>query len=211
MDIARETLVYERRRVYDPVLRLIHAWNALAIVLLLVTAWLGEEMERGAMRHRLWEFHIDLGYALIIGMVARLTWGLIGPAHARFSDMWYPRQWMQALRRRSWCFGQHYGHNVGATPAYLAVYGLLLMFSVTGLGLAAIEFQLGPAIPWLADNAWLKEYFEEPHEVGYYLMMVFVLVHVAALIYHERKDRVPLAQSMVSGFQYRIKGSKDAH
>jgi cytochrome b len=34
--------------------------------------------------------------------------------------------------------------------------------------------------------------------------MAFVVVHIAALIWHESKDKTPLAQSMVSGYQYEI-------
>ena len=52
--------------------------------------------------------------------------------------------------------------------------------------------------------AWLEDVFEEPHEIIYYLLMGFVVVHIAALIWHEVKDKTPLAQSMVTGYQYEI-------
>ena len=39
-------------------------------------------------------------------------------------------------------------------------------------------------------------------------VLAFVVVHIAALILHEVRQRVPLAQAMVSGFQYR-KTDKD--
>jgi len=34
--------------------------------------------------------------------------------------------------------------------------------------------------------------------------MGFVLLHIAALIWHECKDKTPLAQSMVTGYQYEV-------
>jgi cytochrome b len=34
--------------------------------------------------------------------------------------------------------------------------------------------------------------------------MGFVLLHIAALIWHEYKDKTPLAQSMVTGYQYEV-------
>jgi cytochrome b561 len=52
--------------------------------------------------------------------------------------------------------------------------------------------------------AWLEDTFEEPHEIIYYLLMGFVLLHIAALIWHEYKDKTPLAQSMVTGYQYEV-------
>jgi cytochrome b len=50
----------------------------------------------------------------------------------------------------------------------------------------------------------LKHTFKEPHEFIYNLLIVFVVVHIAALIWHEIKDRIPLAQAMVSGYQYQL-------
>jgi len=37
--------------------------------------------------------------------------------------------------------------------------------------------------------------------------MGFVVVHIAALIWHEHKDKTPLAQAMVTGYQYEIEPS----
>ncbi len=34
--------------------------------------------------------------------------------------------------------------------------------------------------------------------------MGFVVIHIAALIWHEKKDKTPLAQAMVTGYQYQI-------
>jgi Ni/Fe-hydrogenase 1 B-type cytochrome subunit len=50
----------------------------------------------------------------------------------------------------------------------------------------------------------LKELFKEPHQLIYYLLMWFVVVHIGALIWHESKDKTPIAQSMVSGYQYEV-------
>jgi cytochrome b len=52
---------------------------------------------------------------------------------------------------------------------------------------------------------WMKELFEEPHELIFYLLMGFVVIHITALIWHEYKDKTPLAQAMVTGYQYEVK------
>ncbi|MEW5942641.1 MAG: cytochrome b/b6 domain-containing protein [Pseudomonadota bacterium] len=199
-----ETFTYQRRKVYDGILRLIHAWNGLAIVFLIVTVWLSELFEEGAGERTLWQFHAYLGYALVVGLAARLAWGLVGPRHARFSDMWHPAQWWRALRRLDFSAPPRYGHHVLASGVYLAVYVLLLAMAATGLALAAIELSMGPLTLWLGDAAWLKDVFEEPHEAIYSVLMAFVAAHVGALIWHERAEKAPLAQSMVSGYQYQI-------
>jgi Ni/Fe-hydrogenase 1 B-type cytochrome subunit len=71
----------------------------------------------------------------------------------------------------------------------------------TGLGLAASEFQTGPLAGWLGNMAWLEDVLGEPHEVGFSLMLGFIGLHLAALVFHQwRGERV--AQSMVTGKQY---------
>ncbi|MDP3817991.1 MAG: cytochrome b/b6 domain-containing protein [Methylotenera sp.] len=197
-----ETITYRRRKVYDPALRLIHLWNGLAILFLMATIWLSDLFEQGVGEDTLWQLHIYIGYALVVGIVARLAWGIVGPSHARFSDMWHPAAWWDAMRHFNLKAKPRFGHNTLASGAYLLVYLLLITMAITGLGLAAIEHSMGPFNAWLADMPWLKEVFEEPHELIYYLLMSFVVVHIAALIWHEHKDKTPLAQAMVTGYQY---------
>ena len=86
---------------------------------------------------------------------------------------------------------------------------MLAVMAVTGLGLAAIEHSMGPFNIWFGDIAWLEDVFEEPHEIIYYLLMLFVAVHIAALIWHEHQDKTPLAQAMVTGYQYEIEPVKE--
>jgi Ni/Fe-hydrogenase 1 B-type cytochrome subunit len=199
-----ETLTYRRHKVYDPALRLIHLWNGLAILFLMATIWLSDLFEKGVGEKTLWQLHIYIGYALVVGIVARLAWGIVGPRHARFSDMWHPVAWWDAVRNLNLKAKPRFGHNTLASGAYLLVYLLLITMVVTGLGLAAIEQSMGPFNVWFGDMAWLEDLFEEPHELIYYLLMGFVVIHIAALIWHEHKDKTPLAQAMVTGYQYEV-------
>lgn len=197
-----ETLTYRRTKVYDPILRLIHAWNGLTILCLMATIWLSDLFDKGVAEDTLWQFHIYLGYGLTIGLVARITWGLVGPAHARFSDMWHPAAWIRVITSRNLKAAPRLGHNPLASGIYLAVYLLLIIMTVSGLGLTAVEHSMGPLNAWFGDMPGMKEIFEEPHELIYNLLTAFVIVHIAALIWHENKDKTPLAQSMVSGYEY---------
>lgn len=199
-----ETLTYHRRKVYDPALRLIHLWNGLSILFLMTTIWLSDLFEKGVGEDTLWQLHIYIGYALVLGIVARLTWSIIGPHHARFSDMWHPAAWWDAVRNFNFQAKPRFGHNTLASGAYLLVYLMLVVMALTGLGLAAIEHSMGPLNPWIGDMPWLKELFEEPHELIYNLLIGFVVIHIAALIWHEHKDKTPLAQAMVTGYQYEV-------
>ncbi|MCX7627754.1 MAG: cytochrome b/b6 domain-containing protein [Methylophilaceae bacterium] len=205
-----ETLIYHRRKVYDPILRIIHAWNGLSILILMATVWLSDLFPKGAQEDALWQAHIMVGYALVCGLVARLAWGLVGPAHARFTDLWHPAAWWQAVRHLDLQKSPRFGHDRLASGVYLLVYLLLLVMAVTGLGLAAAEHGTGPFNAWCGDMPGLKEVFEAPHEAIYNLLIAFVIVHIGALIWHERKDKTPLAQAMVSGYQYQLEETKGA-
>jgi cytochrome b len=199
-----ETITYRRKKVYDPALRIIHLWNGSAILFLITTIWLSDLFEKGAGEKTLWQIHIYIGYALVVGVVARLSWGIVGPQHARFTDMWHPATWWDAVKNFNLQAKPRFGHNTLASGAYLLVYLLLITMAITGLGLAAVEHSMGPLDTWIGDMPWLKELFEEPHKFIYYALMGFVVVHIAALIWHEFKDKTPLAQAMVTGYQYEV-------
>ena len=97
---SRESLL-RRQRVYDPLLRLIHAWNAVCIVGLIASAELDFLAANVIGNEFRWQMHVWLGYGLTVGLVARLVWGFTGPAHARWRDLWHPDEWAGALRSAS--------------------------------------------------------------------------------------------------------------
>ena len=82
--------------------------------------------------------------------------------------------------------------------------------AVTGLALAAIDQGRGPLAFWLGHDVALKHLFRMPHEWIENGILGFVVVHIAALILHESRHQVPLAQAMVSGYQYRKADQEDA-
>lgn len=183
--------------VFDALLRLMHWWNALAITGLLVTGLSAEEFEHGPMESTLWHWHVYLGYALIGGLVARLLWGLIGPATARWADLWQPAAWRQVVR--DWQLPKpRAGHDPLASLAFIGLYLALAGMAGTGLALAAIEYDMGPLSLWLGDSAWLKHTFKEPHEVLYTLIAAFVGLHLAALAWHAKRGE-SVAGAMIDG------------
>lgn len=189
------------RRVFDPLLRLLHWTLALSIILLIATSQLAEAFEEGPYENTLWNLHILAGYALSAGLLTRLLWGVVGPFSARWRDLWHPAVWKDSLRNLRLPSAHRAGHDPIASLAYLFAYGVMALMVVTGLGLAASEFQTGPLAGWLGNASWLEDVLGEPHEVGFALLLGFVGLHMAALLFHQlRGERV--AQSMVTGKQY---------
>ena len=184
-----------QHRIFDPLLRLLHWVIALAIVALIVTSQLADWFEHGPYEKTLWNLHILTGYVLTAGLLARLLWGVVGPVSARWRDLWHPAVWKDSLKNLRLPTKHRAGHDPIASLAYLFAYGVTALMVVTGLGLAASEFQTGPLA------AWLEDVLGEPHEVGFALMLGFIGLHMAALVFHQmRGERV--AQSMLTGKQY---------
>jgi cytochrome b len=193
-----------REKVYDPVLRIIHAWIGLTILLLLVGSQVAKWIAFTPEAVVLWRLHVWLGYGLVLGLVARLTWAVYGPKHAHWRQLWTWRAWLAALRNRAlFTPPSRFGHHPLATAVYLAFYVISLFMTVTGLALAAIDHGQGPFYQWFGHDVLLKPWFSLPHDVLEEFLLGFVLIHIAALILHEERHGIPLAQAMISGYQYR--------
>ena len=192
---------HESRRVYDPLLRLLHAAIALSVLALITTSQLADWFEHGPYEDTLWNLHILSGYVLATSLLTRLLWGMVGPDSARWRDLWHPTAWKDSLKNLRLPSAHRVGHDPIASLAYLFAYGVMALMVVTGLGLAASEFQAGPLAGWLGNMSWLEDVLEDPHEAGFVLMLGFIGLHMAALVFHQlRGERV--AQSMLTGKQY---------
>jgi len=194
-------------RVYDPLLRVVHATLALSIIALIITSQLADWFEHGPYEDTLWNLHTLAGYGLAISLLTRLLWGIVGPSSARWRDLWHPSVWKNSLKKMRLPSAHRVGHDPVASLAYLFAYGVMV---VTGLGLAASEFQAGPLTAWLGHATWLEDVLKDPHEAGFVLMLGFIGLHMAALVFHQlRGERV--AQSMFTGKQYRSAESEVSH
>ncbi|WP_324779981.1 cytochrome b/b6 domain-containing protein [Thiobacillus sedimenti] len=190
-------------RVFDPLLRTLHWTLALSIVVLVATSQLAEAFEHGPYEKAIWNVHILSGYVLTAGLVTRLLWGLVGPASARWRDLWHPAVWKDSLTHLRLPAKHRAGHDPLASLAYLFAYGVMAFMVVTGLGLAAAEYNAGPLAAWFGNADWLEDVLGEPHEAGFVLMLGFIGLHLAALAFHQwRGERV--AQSMITGKQYHM-------
>jgi cytochrome b len=196
-----DTLSFHREKSYDAFLRLLHWTLVVCILFLFATELAAESVPKGEMRDMVWHGHVLTGYALACTLGLRLIWGFIGGRHARWPDFWHPAQWRALLVKRERPDTAAFGHDPLASLAYLGLYAILAGMVTTGFIAAAGYFDLGP-LSGLGISKDLAHDFKEVHEVAANLILLFVLAHIGALIFHERRGP-PMAQAMVSGWQYR--------
>lgn len=163
-------------RVWDPFVRIAH-WT---LVLTVAGAWLTQE---GGGRWHEW-----LGYAALAIVIARVAWGWVGPAHARFSrfvrspaaTLHYAQRLMNHAEPR------HIGHNpLGAYMIILLVL-MVILISVSG---------------WLytTDAFWGIEWVEDLHEALSDALIALVTVHVAGVVFTSIRQRENLVGAMLHG------------
>ena len=201
----------ERKKIYDPIQRLIHAGIGLLVLGLIVLGLVSRGMEPGAAKQGLVRIHLIFGYGLTLGLVARMVWGVLGPHHARLSELWRPADWWARVRGSQRKGEAGFGHNPFACLVYIMFYASLLLSIVSGLALAGMEHDRGPLAALLFDDLRWQSMFLWLHEAMLYLMIVFVLVHISAIVRHEETAAYPVAQSMLSGYQYRPVSSEETH
>jgi cytochrome b len=165
-----------RVRVWDPLVRIFH-WS---LAVAFTVAWLtGDELE---------QVHIWAGYTIIGLLAVRIVWGVVGTAHARFSDFVYRPStvfayMMDALRLRAI---RYIGHNPAGGAMVVA---LILMIGAT----ATTGFMM------TTDAYWGVGWVEETHEITANLSLLLVVLHLAGVAFASFAHRENLVKAMITG------------
>jgi Ni/Fe-hydrogenase 1 B-type cytochrome subunit len=198
-----------RKKIYDPFLRILHAWNGICVFLLILTMIFKEFMEETPhAKEIIYTAHIYIGIGLSGGILLRLIWGFIGTEHAKIKNFFFLKDWIQLIKKRKIDTNMSWGHDKYASFAYLTVYLVLIYQAITGLIFSARFFAIGPFSYFVlqsdAKSPILHE-LKEIHEFFFYVLILYIIVHVGMIYIHEKKNKFPIAQSMFSGYQYRKK------
>lgn len=179
----------EKKYVYDSFLRVLHFLIAAFTIILILSSKLAEfNQAEGYLRKTFWIIHIFAGFGLCIAFLLRVFWGFFGSYHAK---------WKRLIKTEKW------GHHRIASIFYLVFYLGIFILSITGLLLSAIEHDRGPFAEVLFDELTYRHLLLKTHEIVSWLILFFICSHLFALWWHEKKDGLPLVQSMFSGFQYK--------
>ena len=170
--------------LWDLPVRLIH-WS---LVVYLPLAWWSAE--EGNM-----DLHGRVGYTVLVLVATRLVWGLVGSRHARFSDFLVgPRAILHYLKGQG---ARSRGHNPLGGWAVLVLLGLLLAQATSGLFNSDDIMFNGPF--YYAASTGFRDRMGVVHEYAFDLLVVFVALHLAAVLFHQLRLKEKLIQAMIRG------------
>ncbi len=172
--------------VWDLPTRLFH-WTLVA--LLGLSWWSAEEDEL--------ELHLYSGYAILTLLLFRILWGLFGSSTARFRNFLRgPAAVLAYLRdTRGW---KAIGHTPIGALSVVALLGLIALQVGTGLFNSDDDgLNEGPLAPLVSYD--IAESAHDVHEMVFNVLLVFVALHVAAILFYRLFLGKKLLGPMISG------------
>ena len=172
-------------RLWDLPLRLFHWLLVAAVTFAIVTAKVGGEWMA-------WHGRAGVFIAGLLGF--RLAWGIVGSSPARFASFAPRPASLRAYLRGRW---RGLGHNPLGACSVLLLLSLLIAQVVTGL-LANDDIDFEG--PWF--NAVDKDWSDKItgwHHLLSNILLIFIGLHVAALVFYLLVRKTNLIGPMLSG------------
>lgn len=181
----------EAIRVWDVGVRAFH-W--LLVVAVAAAALTGFVIGRTALA-----WHLIAGVAVIVAVVWRAVWGLLGPTYARFAGFAFgPAAVLAHLRAlRTGAHPRHLGHNpLGAAMVFalLAVLAALVLAGTLTLGGMLKQGPLRAFLSYDAGRLWF-----DIHNALAILLLVMIGAHLAGVAFESRRGRENLVAAMLTG------------
>jgi cytochrome b len=192
MEDAMQSPEVTRRRdqvyVWDQFIRIFH-WS---LVVAFTIAYLVEEPLT---------VHVWAGYIVGILVLARVIWGFLGPAHARFSDFAYsPTEALAYLRDIIASRAKRYlGHSPGGAAMVFALLIFLAATVATGLIVYGGEQQAGPLAGMFSKDT--GEAVEEAHELFANITLALVFFHLVGVALASFGHHENLVRAMITGYK----------
>ncbi|MEP4146306.1 MAG: cytochrome b/b6 domain-containing protein [Halioglobus sp.] len=170
--------------IWDIPTRLFH-WS---IVICFALAWWSAEFER-------YDVHEVTGKIMIVLLLTRVLWGVVGSAHSRFSDFVVgPASVVNYVRGQA---SATPGHNPLGGWSVLALLCLLLLQAISGLFNSDDILFSGPL--YYAAPQPMQDLMGVIHEWAFNILLGLVSLHILAVMYHQLWLKKQLIQPMLFG------------
>ncbi len=176
----------EKIRVWDLPTRLFHWLLVICLIGSFVTIKVGG----------LWlDYHMLFGYTTLGLILFRITWGLVGTQHARFSSFVRGPGTVWTYLR-----GKHprqAGHNPLGALSVLSLLLILAWQAITGLFANDDIFSEGPLASSVGKD--LSDTLTGWHKLTEWPILILVGLHLAAIIWYRLVAKQKLTRAMITG------------
>lgn len=178
-------------RIWDLPTRVFHIVLIACVAGLIITGEIGGDIMT---------LHFYLGYAVLTLVLFRLVWGFLGGHWSRFIHL-IPtpaqmRAYIASLRQLH--AKPAAGHNPLGALSVLTMLVVLLSQVFSGF-LSDDEVSVsGPWTTW-APSAWIELATEYHTEIGKAVLIILVVLHISAVLFHKYVKGDDLISPMVSG------------
>ena len=147
--------------------------------------------------HMVW--HARFGYLIASLLSFRLVWGFVGGYWSRFVNfklsftdslayLRQPAHWVRA------------GHNPLGSWSVIVMLLLIFLQLIAGLGSDDDAGFSGPLTPHIS-STWVSLATRYHTDVGKWLLLFWVFLHLAAVAHHALIKKKPLVKAMLSGYR----------
>ncbi len=175
-------------KVWELPVRLFH-W---LLVFCVISLWLTAEWG-------LADRHAQLGYALLILVIFRLIWGLVGGSYSRFSSFVTGPGQVILYFKGLWR-GEHntyVGHNPAGGWMVMILLLDLLTQGLLGFGSSHEVLFEGPWFDLVGEET--SQLMTALHEANFNILMVLVGLHLSAVLYYQLVKKENLVLPMLHG------------
>jgi Ni/Fe-hydrogenase 1 B-type cytochrome subunit len=222
LESTMHTHAFERRYVWQLPVRFYHWINAFAVLALAVTGYLigappalksGAEASFGYWFGTVRFIHFVAAFVFFFNFLFRIYWGFVGNRYARW-DNFIPlrrEQWRELVEVLRVDILQaktkpleSIGHNTLAGLTYFVTFIAFVIQCATGFGMyAAMSHAWLPqlfawVVPLLGGDFATRHF----HHVMMWFFIVFSMIHMYLVFYHDYVEGRGVTSSMVGGWKF---------
>lgn len=216
--------VHKLRRVYvwEQPVRIYHWLNALCILVLIVTGfYIGDPLAILSSKEASAQFlmgwmkliHFIAAYIFLFNFIFRIYWGFVGNKYASWKNFiptnkkFFREIWQVLKMDILMMKGKEHlsvGHNAVAGLSYFLVFILFLLQILTGFGLyaATSDFWLAKMFAWVPYLTGGDALLRQIHHAVMWLFILFTVVHVYLVFYHDYVEGRGEISSMGGGWKF---------
>ena len=217
----------KRKYVWEIPVRFYHWVNATCILVLVVTGYIignPPAIQHGTEAYANYWFginrfiHFVFSYLFFFNFVLRLYWAFVGNKYSKWWNFvpYTKRQWKEIgevlkvdiLQLKTWSFESE-GHNALASFTYFIMFLAFLLQCLTGFGMyAAMSTSWFPQLfAWFIPLVGGDMSARHIHHILMWIFVVFAMIHIYLVFYHDYVERTGVASSMISGWKF-VTGEK---